>query len=333
MEEAFLEALHDAPLDEASWLALADWLEEEADPCAELVRARVLLRQQTGERRLALEARVRRLIQAGVRPCVPMRTNSLGMSFALISPGEFLMGSPLHEADRRADETQHVVRISRPFYLGACLVTQEQFARVWGEHVNYFSAAGRGAQIVAGLDTRTFAADSIRWSMAREFCSRLGHLPAEKQKGWTYRLASEAEWEYACRADDAGEAPFHFGEKLAVKQANVSAGSGPRLEFPDARALGRTCAVGSYPSSAWGLFDMHGQVWEWCADWFAEDYYTVSPIEDPPGPAEGERKVQRGGSWGCHAVDCRIARRSWSSPEFSGNGLGFRVVLNWPAKG
>jgi uncharacterized protein (TIGR02996 family) len=324
MEEAFLAALHCSPLDEASRLALADWLEECNDPRAELIRLQVSLRRESVEaNRLPAEARIRDILATGIRPCVPMRTNSLGMLFALVPPGTFWMGSPPEEEDRREDEPQHLVRITRPFYMGVHPVTQEQYGRVMDSHVNFFSAAGRGADRVVGLDTSSFPADSISCRRAEEFCVRLAALPAEGEKGWSYRLPTEAEWEYAARADASTGVPFHVGPTLEVSQANIS-------WHPE--GLARTCRVGSYVPNALGLFDLHGNVWEWCSDWFDEGYYGVSPVDDPQGPPESNRKVERGGSWGCMAVDCRIARRTWSGMEFAGNGLGFRVVLNWPAR-
>src|SRR5262249_50014349 len=146
------------------------------------------------------------------------------------------------------------------------------------------------------------------------------------RRGRTYRLPTEAEWEYACRAGT--ETPFSvdFGRSLSSAQANFDGrrpyGSAPRGDF-----LERTSPVGSYAPNAWGLYDVHGNVWEWCRDCYADDYYKNSPRNDPKGPATGSERVLRGGSWQNHARLCRSACRDRAGERYRSLNAGFRVVL------
>jgi uncharacterized protein (TIGR02996 family) len=326
-EAALLQALHDDPADETSWLVLADWLEEQGDlPRAELLRAqrRLLGMRFKARGRRALEKRVQELLAAGVRPCVPALTNSLGMTFTLIPAGKFRMGSPEQEEGRHADEgPQHEVEITRPFYLGTYPVTQEEYLRLTGANPSHFAVSGPGVKAVTGLDTRRFPVERVSWDDAQEFCRRLSALPAEQQAGRTYRLPTEAEWEYACRAGTT--TVFHVGNSLSSHLACCDgkrpyhAEAGPDLE--------RTVPVGSYPPNAWGLSDMHGNVFEWCADWYGSDSYWPRPPEDPQGPPDGELRVLRGGSWTDWATDLRCAYRYNNDPDIADRRLGIRVVL------
>jgi uncharacterized protein (TIGR02996 family) len=328
-EHALLQALHDDPADETSWLVLSDWLEEHGEPRrAELLRAqRQLLRTPFEDRsRRALEQRVQRLLAAGVLPCVPTLTNALGMSFALVPAGTFLMGSPEDEEGRIEDESpRHDVQISRPFYLGVHPVTQDSYQRLTGANPSHFAASGDGAEAVRGLDTRAFPVDSVSFNDAQKFCRRLSALPEEQCAGHKYRLPSEAEWEYACRAGTT--TPFSVGKGLSSQQGNCDGGHPYKARRGP--YLNRTAPVGSYPPNGFGLFDMHGNVWEWCADRFAEDYYTHSPHRDPRGPRGGNLRVLRGGSWTDYATDLRCAYRYNGSPRHADNRLGLRVLLPW----
>jgi uncharacterized protein (TIGR02996 family) len=297
LEGALLQAVQESPGDETPWLVLADWLEEQADPRAELVRLQLALRRQPGPaERLAWEERVRTLLASGVRPCVPLLTNSIGMQLALILAGRFLMGSP----ERSDDEgPQHEVEISKPFYLGIYQVTQAEYEKVMSTNPSWFSATGGGNDKIEGQDTSRFPVECVTWEDANEFCKKLSELPDEQESGRVYRLPTEAEWEYACRGGAASATPFSFGASLSSTQANFNGGY-PYGGADKGPFLGRTATVGSYHPNIFGLYDMHGNVWEWCADWYDEDYSQSPAGKDPPGAATGTRRVLRGGSWYFH---------------------------------
>jgi len=241
-------------------------------------------------------------------------TNSIGMQLVPIRPGEFLMGSPPTEQPRGVDEQRHPVKITRAFYLGKYEVTQDQYERIAGSNPSYFAAGGGGADSVADQDTSQLPVETVSWDDAVEFCRLLSELPEEVEAGRVYRLPSEAEWEYACRAGTT--TAFHAGTALGVRQANI-----------DTIAGTRTVQVGSYAANPFGLHDMHGNVLEWCADWYDAAYYAASPREDPPGPATGTVRVLRGGSWGFTASSSRSANRFWYAPTFRTSCLGFRVAV------
>jgi formylglycine-generating enzyme required for sulfatase activity len=253
-------------------------------------------------------------------------TNSVGMKLALIPPGEFLMGSKDSVENADEDEKpQHPVRITTPFYLGVNEVTQEEYQRVMDENPSAFSPEGKGSKQVSDLETGRFPVESVSWDDAVEFCRKLSLLAEEKAAGLVYRLPTEAEWEYACRAGTT--TPFYFGDELN-EQANSSGLYGKTQED----SLGRTTTVGSYPPNAFGLSDMHGNVWEWCQDWYDGDYYESSPVDNPQGPPEGLRRVIRGGCWRYAARYCRAAFRNRDEPQDRSNYVGFRVAAVPPDK-
>jgi sulfatase modifying factor 1 len=144
-----------------------------------------------------------------------------------------------------------------------------------------------------------------------------------------YRLPTEAEWEYAARA--MSTTPFHFGTSLDSTQANFD-GNFPYGKGADGPYIQRTCPVGRYPPNAFGLYDMHGNIHEWCSDWFDRDYYRTSPRTDPTGPARGTQRVQRGGCWRCTSRMCRAANRDFDRPAVRDLNVGFRVVLTLARK-
>jgi formylglycine-generating enzyme required for sulfatase activity len=260
------------------------------------------------------------------RPKAPnLVSNSVGMKLVQVPVGEFLMGSP--DADMAAsddEKPQHRVKITKPFYMGVFEVTQTEYETVTGENPSYFSKAGLSRNKVAGLDTSRFPVEHVRWPEAMEFCRRLSELPAEKSENRVYRLPTEAEWEYACRAGTT--TTYHFGETLSSEQSNFNG----TLNSPGATEgnfLGRPTTVGSYPPNALGLYDMHGNVWEWCSDWYLADYYKNSPQEDPQGAESSSDTSVRGGSWADAAADCRSAYRYNVLPVHRFPTRGFRVVM------
>jgi formylglycine-generating enzyme required for sulfatase activity len=222
------------------------------------------------------------------------------MEFVLIAPGEFMMGSPDSDSDADGDEKpQHRVRITKPFYLGKYEVTQAQWKAVMGDNPSYFKG-----------DLQR-PVEQVSWEDAVRFCSRLG-----QKDGKTYRLPTEAEWEYAARAGSAtkwcfGDSESELGD-YAWYERNSSSTTHP---------------VGGKKPNAWGLCDMHGNVWEWCADWYESDYYRSSPPDDPNGPSSGASRVLRGGSW-CYlfAGYPRSARRGGLHPGLRIRNVGFRAA-------
>jgi formylglycine-generating enzyme required for sulfatase activity len=251
--------------------------------------------------------------------------NSIGMRLAPVPAGLFLMGSPRDEEGRGEDEEQHRVHITRPFYLGVYPVTQEEYLRVMANNPSWFALAGSGKGRVEGLDTRRFPVEMVTWMEADEFCRRLSALPAERRAGRGYRLPTEAEWEHACREGGRAAAAFHFGPALSSREANFDGGR-PHGGAARGPYLRRTAEVGSYPPNALGLYDLHGNVLEWCADWYGPDHYGRGPAEDPPGPAAGDRRVVRGGAWSYGAATCRSACRTAVAPGTRNGNIGFRVV-------
>ena len=320
VERTLLEALRADPDDLAGWLALSDWLEEAGQGRrADLLRLRLRLQDPEAPRRDDSERRLRELLDEGAAPVFVGLTNSAGMELALVPAGTFWMGSPKSEPGRHTDEDpRHKVALSRAFYLGVCPVTQAQYERVAGHNPSHFRAGGQGAALVAGLDTSDFPVENVSWHDAVAFCARLSALPQEKEAGRVYRLPTEAEWEYCCRAGTTTE--YHFGSSLGRDKANFDGGA--RL------SPGRTCPVRSSRPNAWGLYDVHGNVWEWCSDWFAASYYQKSPATDPKGPTRGSRRALRGGGWYWAATICRSAYRYRAEPDVRNPEFGLRVAMD-----
>jgi len=243
-------------------------------------------------------------------------TVTLGLRLALVPAGRFVMGSTIEEQGHKPHEAPaHEVGITTPFYLGVFPVTQEQYRRVMGVNPAHFHAGNGG-----GPDQPV---ETVTWHDAVAFCKRLSEMPDEKQAGRKYRLPSEAEWEYACRA--GSRTPFSLGESLSAEQANID-GQFPYGTDAAKPGVSMTTPVGTYPANLYGLHDTHGNVWEWCDDWFGGNYYAVSAKRDPQGPHKGTMKVLRGGSWRNHAATCRAAYRNAMAPHHKDNFTGFRVV-------
>jgi formylglycine-generating enzyme required for sulfatase activity len=240
---------------------------------------------------------------------LPRANNSLDMEFVEVPAGVFTMGSPEGESggQRGDDEGAHEVEITRPYWLGAHEVTREQFARVMG-----FNPSWSGSDKRRGRSD--LPAEDVSWEEAAEFCRRLSERPEEKEAGRSYRLPTEAEWEYACRAGT--QTAFAAGDELSAGHANCNVGQlhpGPR-------------PVGAGRPNRWALHDLHGNAAEWVQDWYDRDYYRYSPRQDPQGPARGDKKAVRGGSWSDPPASCRCANRTGLPPDVR-LGNGFRVVL------
>jgi formylglycine-generating enzyme required for sulfatase activity len=235
-------------------------------------------------------------------------TNSIGVKLVLIPAGEFVMGSPASEELRDSNESpQHKVRVSKPFFIGAYELTQKQYASIMGMIEPRFQGDDNPMEKVA-------------WDDAVAFFKMLS-----QREGVTYRLPTEAEWEYACRAGST--TPFYFGATISANQANYNATG---VQENASAPTGKTMPVGSFPPNAFGLYDMHGNVFEWCQDWYGDDYYANSPPEDPKGPDRGDTKMLRGGAWNVKSFDLRSAAREWATTATRYGMIGFRVVVETP---
>ncbi len=289
-------------------------------------------------------------------------TNSLGMKLVLIPPGEFQMGGPFEEdVDSRFFEDnhhEHRVRITRPFYLGAQEVTLGQFLAFYrdAKYESRWKAQGKGKssgvyrneekRLPDKQDFYDFADGEthvpwkwghpsqtekhpvvgVSWNDAVAFCEWLS-----RKEGKTYRLPSEAEWEYACRAGTATRFCNGDDEARLVEVANF-ADAAHLAQFLPASACALndgfafTAPVGKFKPNAFGLYDMHGNAAEWCRDWYDVDYFSQSPVDDPPGPGRGLFRVMRGGSWSNRWERCRSAAR-WTGAEWLRDCRnGFRVA-------
>jgi len=244
-------------------------------------------------------------------------TNSIGMKLVLIPPGEFMRRGMQQLSDRASylKKPQRKVRITKPFYLGVYEVTQAEYEKVMGENPSDFAKGGRCADRVSGKDTSRNPVEMVSWYDAVEFCKRLS-----AKEGETYRLPTEAEWEYACRAGTT--TLYSFGDDKA------SLGEYAWYDAGIPYSHQKTHPVGEKKPNAWGLHDMHGNVMEWCQDWFAKDYYAVSPTDDPPGPATGRFRVGRGGSFRSYYFDCESSDGCCTYlPTVRFIDLSFRVAL------
>lgn len=222
------------------------------------------------------------------------------MDLVLIPEGEFVMGSPPSEQGREDDEgPQHRVRISKPFYIGKHQVTQAQWQAVMDNNPSLFQG-----------DLR-LPIEHVSWNGCQEFCRRLS-----EKVGQPIRLPTEAQWEYACRAGKA--TAYSFGE--SDDELDLHAWYGRN-------SSGSTHMVGCKSPNVWGIHDMHGNVWQWCQDWYGKDYYAQSPAIDPRGPLSAESRVLRGGSWNNIASVCRCGYRLRNPPDHSCAHDGLRVVL------
>jgi len=222
------------------------------------------------------------------------------LELVLIPAGEFMMGSPASDKDAFPfEKPQRRVRITKPFYLGKYLVTQEQWEAVTGSNPSRLKGPKNPVETVS-------------WDDCQQFLGKLNSKSAAG--GGKFQLPSEAQWEYACRARSTTRYCFGDDESKLDDYAWYLANSD-----------GKTHPVGEKKPNGWGLYDMHGNVWEWCQDWWKDGYYKESPVDDPTGATVGSLRVVRGGCWGLPAWGCRSAN---GSKDLSGGGdLGFRVSL------
>jgi len=233
-------------------------------------------------------------------------TNSLGMKFVLIPAGSFMMGSPSSEAEREDDETQHKATLTKAYYLQTTEVTQGQWQAVMGSNPSYFKNCGKNCPV-----------EKVSWDDVQKFIKKLN----KRDNSRRYRLPTEAEWEYAARAGT--KTPFAFGNCLSTKDGNYD-GNYPYENCSKGKFRRKTISVGTLKANSWGLFDMHGNVYEWCQDRYGK--YPKHAVIDPIGPSSGGLRVLRGGSWYYSARRCRSAYRYGYGPGDRFRYLGARLA-------
>ncbi len=241
--------------------------------------------------------------------------NSLGMEFVLIPAGTFVMGSPSGEPHRNKDEVEHGVTLTKPFYMQTTEVTLKQWRALMGKKF-FGRRKGKGNMPVV----------KVSWFDSMNFIKKLNSL----NEG-VYRLPTEAEWEYAARA--GSKDTYSWGKDIDCTKgmyANNSLKSRDCVDYVKSRGLAvdGPAPVKSYSPNAWGLYDMYGNVWEWCQDWYGA--YPRVAVRDPKGLDSGTKKVRRGGSWFKHGFFCRSANRNMGHPGSKYDTLGFRVVREVP---
>jgi sulfatase modifying factor 1 len=237
---------------------------------------------------------------------VVLNVGSVHQVFRWIAPGRFRMGSPADEVERGSAEVPHEVTLSQGYWIADTACTQAFWLAVWPVNPSHFQEDGNNP------------VENVAWHDAQRFIAELNRrLP-----GLYARLPTEAEWEYACRAGTT--TPFSFGKQITPEQVNYH-GDYPCFGGEKGLYRQRTAPVGTLPPNPWGLYEMHGNVWEWCADWYAE--YPPEPQVDPSGPAFGRMRVLRGGTWSDPARYARSATRSRIEPAYRPRSTGFRIVL------
>ncbi|MEM9400204.1 MAG: formylglycine-generating enzyme family protein [Verrucomicrobiota bacterium] len=261
----------------------------------------------------------------GVFADLPLK-EEVSMEMRWIPPGRFLMGSPEGEPGRSDDEKQHEVVLTQGYWMGRTVVTQAQWKAVMGDNNNPSQNKEQ--------EHEDSPVDSVNWDDCVSYCERVNEflklaLHQEEPRGIQgveVRLPTEAEWEYACRAGT--ESAYNNG-----KNGTEPEGEDPAMEevgWYSKNSGSMTHEVGQKQANGWGLYDMHGNVWEWCKDWYDESYYKESPLKDPQGPDSGlglDMRVLRGGGYWSFAGLCRSAYRNGSDPSGRSWRIGFRLVV------
>ncbi len=228
--------------------------------------------------------------------------------FRWIEPGKFLMGSPEDEPERDSSdvwaETQHEVALTQGFWLADTTVTQALWEAVMGDNPSHFKGENRPV-------------DQVSWEDAQRFIAKMNGMKAELK----LCLPTEAEWEYCCRAGTT--TPFYFGEQISSELVNFD-GNNPYNKGRKSEYREKTVEVKSLPPNDWGLYEMHGNLWEWCQDWLGD--YPAEPLVDPQGAEAGSRRVLRGGSWISFGRFCRSAFRFGDGPSVGYDSYGFRLA-------
>jgi formylglycine-generating enzyme required for sulfatase activity len=231
-------------------------------------------------------------------------TNCIGMKLVLIPAGTFTMGSPMEEVGRIFNETPHEVTLTKSYFLGVYEVAQDQYEKVMGINPSNFKGAKNPVEMVS-------------WDDAVSFCKKLSDMPEEKAARRSYRLPTEAEWEYACRA----------GSTTAFSSGDTAESLGEYAWVGESANNGKPHPVGEKKPNRLGLYDMHGNVWEWCQDWY-DVFYPPRAATDPQGPNGGKYRVVRGGCFFLDAANCRAAVHFSFLPTTRTFNCGFRVALS-----
>jgi formylglycine-generating enzyme required for sulfatase activity len=226
-----------------------------------------------------------------------IKIKGVDYTFCWCPAGTFTMGSPDSEDGRGEDEKQHRVTFSEGFVIAETAVTQKQWQTVMGNNPSSFKGDN-------------LPVESVSWDDCQKYIAKLNNLGVAP-KGFKFTLPTEAQWEYACRAGTT--TLFNTGSAISNNTANYGSG------------IGKTIKVGSYPPNAWGLYDMHGNVWEWCSDWYGD--YSSGTVTDPTGATKGSSRVIRGGCWRSRELRCRSATRGRGAPSSQNRDFGIRLVL------
>ncbi|MBQ6616527.1 MAG: formylglycine-generating enzyme family protein [Thermoguttaceae bacterium] len=253
-----------------------------------------------------MDVKLKEGVNAGDRQVATV--NGVEFAFRWCPPGTFIMGSPESENDRNDDETQHQVTLTKGFWIMETEVTQKQWKAVMEYNPSYYK------------EDDDSPVNSVSWNDCQEFCQTCTQL------GLPVQLPTEAQWEYACRAGSV--TAYFWGDDLSKEgRANCWSPWFPPTT-PQEEALDWTIdwstRVTKYPPNPWGIYDMHGNVSEWCQDWYGK--YSDEHVTDPTGPSHGLGRIFRGGSWKNFAADCRSACRQGDIPEYQNEDIGFRCV-------